>query len=81
MNDERLNPSVRAATLEYLNACALMLKKSAIIADKILPRYMFREDIKEFKSSKIFKYLYTCEVYIEGFTRTAQILLRPSRPP
>jgi len=33
MNDERLNPSVRAATLEYLNACALMLKKSAIIAD------------------------------------------------
>ena len=33
MNDERLNPSVRAATLEYLNACALMLKKSAIMAD------------------------------------------------
>jgi len=41
---------------------------------------MFKEDIKEFKSSKIYKYLYTCEVYIEGFTRKTQILLRPSRP-
>jgi len=33
MNDERLNPSFRAKTLELLNACALMLKKSAILAD------------------------------------------------
>ena len=76
MNEDRLNPTLRANTVEYLQACALMLKKSLFISDQILPKYMFKDDIKEFKNSKIYKYLYSCELYIEGFTHRSRLLLK-----
>jgi len=42
---------------------------------------MHMNDIREFKSSKIYKYLYICEVYREGFTKRTQILFQPCKPP
>ena len=38
------------------------------MAEQILPKYLFVKDIQEFKNSKIIKYLYTCELYLEGLS-------------
>lgn len=68
MNEDRYNSSLRATTVEYLQACRLMLKKCSFMAEQILPKYLFVKDIQEFKNSKIIKYLYTCELYLEGLS-------------
>ena len=46
-----------------------MFKKCCVLADSVLSKYMFENDIREFKNSKILKFLYSCEVFIEGFTQ------------
>jgi hypothetical protein len=33
MNDDRLNPNIRATTMEYLQSASLMFKKCAVMAD------------------------------------------------
>jgi hypothetical protein len=35
---------------------------------------MFKSDIDEFKSSKISKYLFAAELYIEAFTKRSKLL-------
>lgn len=68
LNDERTNPNMRAKTVEYLRMTIVLLKKALNGCDSILSKYMYECDIEEFKNDKILKYLYQCNLLLEGFS-------------
>ena len=68
LNDDRTNPNMRAKTVEYMRMTILLFKKALNASDTILSKYMFECDIEEFKNDKILKYLYQCNLLLEGFS-------------
>lgn len=71
---ERTNPSINASTMEYLQTVVFLMQKAALQADKILPKYMFSNDIKEFKNTKITKYVKRCEEHLKAFKQRSKLL-------
>ncbi|CDW91252.1 hexosaminidase d [Stylonychia lemnae] len=80
MNCDRINPNTRQKLLDYLNVSIKLLKKSVLMADRILPQYMFTRDIQEFKNSKILKYLHQAFIIFEGLTERTRSSFAIDRP-
>lgn len=53
--------------MEYLQTVVFLMQKAGLQADNILPKYMYSNDIREFKNSKINKYVKRCEEHLKAF--------------
>ena len=59
-DQDRFNHTQISQILRLLKTCIHLYKKSAIQSDQILPKYMFQNDIIEFKNEKILGKLREC---------------------
>lgn len=55
--EDRAYYTLRLQFYKQLRGCIKMLRKAAILCDRVLGQYLFRADIEEFRNSKILPHL------------------------
>lgn len=55
--EDRIYSTLRMQFYKQLRGCVKLLRKAALLCDKVLPQYLFRADIDEFRNNKILPHL------------------------
>ena len=56
--EDRVCYTLRMQVYKQLRACIKLYRRAALLSDKVLPDYLYTQDIEEFKNTKILPHLY-----------------------